>query len=294
MGGMIMSFTVFTDGCSNLPGTLLNKYDIQVLPCSYVLDGVPGVYDGNIEAFDSHAFYDKLRNGASLKTSLLNTHLFLTHLRPELEAGNDVIYIGMSSGVSGTIQAARIAAEELSDDFPERTVRVVDSLGAALGPGLLACRAAELREEGKSAAEAADLLDREVMQLLQFFTVDDLNFLKRTGRVSGATAAIGTVLNIKPLLWGDPTGHIVALKKCRGRKKAIDEIVELYRTRAVHPENQRVGITHGDCPEDAELLASRICEICQPGELVICPHEPFTGAHVGPGMLALFFFGDNR
>ena len=289
-----MSFTVFTDGCSNLPGTLLEKYDIRVLPCSYVLDGVPGTYDGNIEAFDSHAFYDKLRNGASLKTSLLNTHLFLTHLRPELEAGNDVIYIGMSSGVSGTIQAARIAAEELSDDFPERTVRVVDSLGAALGPGLLACRAAELREEGKNAADAADQLDREVMQLLQLFTVDDLNFLKRTGRVSGATAAIGTVLNIKPLLWGDPTGHIVALKKCRGRKKAIDEIVELYRTRAVHPENQRVGITHGDCPEDAELLAKRICEICPPKELVICPHEPFTGAHVGPGMLALYFFGDNR
>ena len=289
-----MSFTVFTDGCSNLPGTLLEKYDIRVLPCSYVLDGVPGTYDGNIEAFDSHGFYDKLRNGASLKTSLLNTHLFLTHLRPELEAGKDVIYVGMSSGISGTIQAARIAAEELSDDFPERTVRVVDSLGAALGPGLLACRAAELREEGKTAADAADQLDQEVMQLLQLFTVDDLNFLKRTGRVSGATAAIGTVLNIKPLLWGDPTGHIVALKKCRGRKKAIDEIVELYRTRAVHPENQRVGITHGDCPEEAELLAKRICEISQPKELVICPHEPFTGAHVGPGMLALFFFGDER
>ena len=289
-----MSFTVFTDGCSNLPGTLLEKYDIRVLPCSYVLDGVPGTYDGNIEAFDSHAFYDKLRNGASLKTSLLNTHLFLTHLRPELEAGKDVIYIGMSSGISGSIQAARIAAEELSDEFPDRTVRVVDSLGAAFGPGLLACRAAELREEGKTAADAADQLDREVMQLLQLFTVDDLNFLKRTGRVSGATAAIGTVLNIKPLLWGDTTGHIVALKKCRGRKKAIDEIVELYRTRAVHPENQRVGITHGDCPEEAELLAKRICEICQPKDLVICPHEPFTGAHVGPGMLALYFFGDNR
>ena len=289
-----MPFVVFTDGCSNLPGDLLKQFDVRVLPCSYVLDGVPGTYDGNIEAFDSHEFYDKLRNGSSLKTSLLNTHLFLTHLRPELEAGKDVIYIGMSSGISGTIQAAKIAAEELTEDFPERTVRVVDSLGAALGPGLLACRAAELRAEGKTAAEAADLLDAEVMQLLQFFTVDDLNFLKRTGRVSGATAAIGTVLNIKPLLWGDPTGHIVALKKCRGRKKAIDEIVELYRTRAVHPEHQRVGITHGDCPEEAELLAKRICEICQPKELVICPHEPFTGAHVGPGMLALFFFGDNR
>ena len=289
-----MSFTVFTDGCSNLPTDLLTKFEIRVLPCSYVLDGEPGVYDGNMDIFDAHAYYDKLRAGSVIKTSLLNSHLFLTHFRPELEAGRDVIYVGMSSGISGTIQAARIAAEELSDDFPERTVRVVDSLGAGFGPGLLACRAAELRNEGKTAVEAADILDALVPQLLQFFTVDDLNFLKRTGRVSGATAAIGTVLNIKPLLWGDPTGHIVALKKCRGRKKAIDEIVELYRTRAVHPENQRIAISHGDCPEEAEILAKRVCEICQPRELIIASHEPVTGSHVGPGMLALFFFGQSR
>lgn len=289
-----MSFTVFTDGCSNLPGRLLDEFDIRVLPCSYVLDGVPGTYEGDIDAFDTHAYYDKLRGGSVMKTSLLNTHLFLTHFRPELEAGRDVIYVGMSSGISGTIQAARIAAEELLEEFPERTVRIVDSLGAGFGPGLLSCRASELRAEGKSATEAADILDEEVMHLLQYFTVDDLNFLKRTGRVSGATAAIGTVLNIKPLLWGDPTGHIVALQKCRGRKKAIDAIVELYRTKAIAPETQRIAISHGDCEEDAKLLADRICEICQPKELIICPHEPFTGAHVGPGMLALFFFGESR
>ena len=289
-----MSFTVFTDACSNLPNYLMNDLKIRVLPCSYVLDGVPGVYDGNIDAFDSHGFYEKMRTGSELKTSLLNTHLFITHFQPELEAGNDVVYVGLSSGVSGTLQAARMAAEELADEFPERTVRVVDSLGACFGPGLLACRAADLRNEGKTATEAADILDEEVMHLLQFFTVDDLNFLKRTGRVSGATAAIGTVLNIKPLLWGDTTGHIVALKKCRGRKKAIEEILELYRTRAIHPENQRVAISHGDCPEEAELLAQRVCEICRPKELIVRPHEPFTGAHVGPGMLALYFFGDHR
>jgi len=289
-----MSYTVFTDGCSNLPGSLLRSLDIRVLPCSYVLDGVPGVYEGDIDAFDTHVYYDKLRAGSEMKTSLLNTHLFLTHFRPELEQGKDVIYVGMSSGISGTIQAARIAAEELEEEFPGRTVRVVDSLGAGFGTGLLSCRASDLRAEGKTASEAADILDIEVMQLLQFFTVDDLNFLKRTGRVSGATAAIGSVLNIKPLLWGDPTGHIVALKKCRGRKKAIDEIVELYRTRAVHPENQRVAISHGDCLAEAELLARRISEICPPKELILCAHEPFTGAHVGPGMLALFFFGEKR
>ena len=289
-----MSYQIFTDACSNLPNDLLRRLDINVLPCSYIMDGVEGVYAGDMDSFDFHGYYDKLRGGSELKTSLINSHMFMTHFRPALEAGEDVVYVGLSSGVSGTLQAARIAAEELEEEFPDRTVYVVDSLGAALGPGLLACRAADLRTEGKSAGEAGAILDEEVKHLLQFFTVDDLNFLKRTGRVSGATAMIGSVLNIKPLLWGDPTGHIVALQKCRGRKKAIDAIVELYRKRAIDAESRRVGITHGDCPEEAELLAKRICEIAQPKELIVVPHEPFTGAHVGPGMLALFFFGDER
>ena len=289
-----MSYAVFTDACSNLPGRILRELSICVLPCSYVMDGVPGVYDGDIDAFDSHGYYNKLRGGSELKTSLINSQLFTDHFRPELEQGKDVVYVGLSSGVSGTLQAARIAAMELEEEFPDRTVAVVDSLGASLGPGLLACRAADLRNEGKTAAEAKEILDGEVPTLLQFFTVDDLNFLKRTGRVSGATAAIGTVLNIKPLLWGDPTGHIVAKAKYRGRKKVIDAIVDLYATMAVDPENRRVAISHGDCPEEAQALADRISAIGKPRELIICPHEPFTGAHVGPGMLGLYFFGTER
>ena len=289
-----MSYTVFTDGCSNLPMSLLEPLEIHVLPCSYTLDDEPGIFDGNLDAFDSHAYYDKLRAGAVMKTSLINSQLFMDHFRPELEKGNDVVYVGLSSGVSGTLQAAKIAAEELMEEFPERTVYVVDSLGASFGPGLLACRAADLRNEGKTATEAGKILDKEVMHLLQIFTVDDLNFLKRTGRVSGATAAIGTILHIKPLLWGDPTGHIVALSKCRGRKKAIEAILEIYRTRAIDAQNQRVAISHGDCLEEAQQLAERVCEICKPKELIICQHEPFTGSHVGPGMLALFYFGEER
>ena len=289
-----MSYKVFTDACSNLPNRLLRELDINVLPCGYEMDGESAVYAGDMDGFDFHAYYDKLRKGSELKTSLINSHLFMEHFRPVLEEGLDVVYAGLSSGVSGTLQSARMAAEELGEEFPERTVYVVDSLGAALGPGLLACRAADLRNEGKTAEEAGAILDDEVTHLLQFFTVDDLNFLKRTGRVSGATAMIGSVLNIKPLLWGDTTGHIVALKKCRGRKKAIDAIVELYRDRAIDAENRRVGITHGDCPEEAAELAKRVCEIAKPKDLIIVPHEPFTGAHVGPGMLALFFFGDER
>ena len=164
-----MHYAVFTDGASNLPGKYLQGMDIHPLPCSYTMDGEPGVYMGDIDAFDAKLYYDKLRAGSRMKTSLLNSQLFQDQFRPYLEQGLDVVYVGMSSGISGTIQAARIAAEELMEDYPERTVRVVDSLGAAFGPGLLACRAADLRGEGKSAGEAGAILDEEVKHLLQLF-----------------------------------------------------------------------------------------------------------------------------
>jgi len=289
-----MSYIVFTDACSNLPSALVKARDIRLLPCAYEMDGVPGVYSGDLDAFDSHAFYDKLRAGSSLKTSLLNASLFSEQFRPALAEGLDVVYVGLSSGVSGTLQNARIAAAELMEEFPGRTVRVVDSLGAGLGVGLLTLRAADLRDAGLCAAAAGEVLDVEVSRLLQFFTVDDLNFLKRTGRVSGATAAIGTVLGIKPLLWGDPTGHIVAYKKLRGRMNAIKAIVEQYREKAVDARDQIVAISHGDCLEEAKILAEMVRKVAKPRELIIAPHEPFTGAHVGPGMLALFFFGAER
>ena len=289
-----MSFAIFTDGCSNLPGRLLRELDIHVLPCTYTVNGEPVTFSGDIEQFDSKAYYDQLRAGMDIKTSLMNTQLFMDHFRPCLEQGLDVLYVGLSSGVSGTYQASCMAAEELMEEFPGRTVRTVDSRGASLGVGILTCRGADFRAEGMDVNAAADALLEESDHLCQYFTVDDLNFLKRTGRVSGATAAIGTVLNIKPLLYGDKEGHIVARAKVRGRKKAIEAILDLYAAKAIHPESGRVAITHGDCPEEAQLLADRVCQIAKPKDLIICPHEPFTGVHVGPGMLALYFFGDCR
>lgn len=289
-----MSFTIFVDGSSNLPGRLLRELGIEILPCTYSMDGVPSTYDGSLDSFDAHSYYEMLRQGGRVQTSLLNTQLFLDSFRPVLERGEDAVYFSMSSGISGTCQAARMAAQELLEEFPERTVRVVDSLGSGFGTGLMACKAADLRAAGKTAAQTADIMDADAQNTLQFFTVDDLNFLKRTGRVSGATAMIGTVLNIKPVLWGDPTGHITARSKHRGRKKAIASIVEEYRSRVEDAENQRVAISHGDCPEDAQALADMVCAVAKPKELIIAPHEPFTGAHVGPGMLALFFHGKKR
>lgn len=289
-----MSFSIFVDGSSNLPGETLRVLNIEILPCTYSMNGVPSTYDGNLDTFNAQEYYNMLRQGGKVQTSLLNTQLFLDAFRPVLERGEDAVYFSMSSGISGTCQAARMAAEELLEEFPNRTVRVVDSLGSGFGTGLMACKASDLRAQGKSAAETADMMDADAQHTLQFFTVDDLNFLKRTGRVSGATAMIGTVLNIKPVLWGDPTGHITARGKYRGRKKAMQAIVEEYRNYVEDAENQRVAISHGDCPEEAQVLADMICAVAKPKQLIIAPHEPFTGAHVGPGMLALFFHGKTR
>lgn len=289
-----MSFVLFTDGGSNLPGRLLKQLDIRVLPCTYTVDGQSVTYNGDIEAFDAHSYYDQLRAGAMITTSLLNTQLFCDHFRPALEEGLDVMYVGFSSGISGTIQAARIAANELMEEFPGRRVRIVDSLGAGLGVGLLTCRGADLRAEGKSADEVADILDEERMQLCEFFTVESLHYLRRSGRISAATFALGTVLDIKPLLRGDEEGHIVSCSKHRGRKRVISAIVDKYAEKVRDAQNSRVFISHGDCPEEAQALAERIRAIAEPRELIVLPHEPFTGCHVGPGMLALFFFGDHR
>lgn len=289
-----MSFAIYTDGCSNLPGEQIRKFGIHVVPCTYTMDGVQYVYDGDIDSFDAPAHYDMLRAGKLIQTSLLNTQLFMDHFRTALAEGQDVIYVGLSSGVSGTYNAARLAAEELKEEYPDRVVRTVDSRGAALGPGLLTLMAADLREEGKPVNEAADLLIAATDDLCEYFTVDDLMFLKRTGRLSGAGAVVGTMLNIKPILRGDEEGHIVAFQKIRGRKKAVETLAKIYEERVVDAGSQRVGITHGDCLEEAQALADRICAIAQPKELILCPHEPFTGSHVGPGMLAVFFFGKGR
>ena len=289
-----MSFAIFTDGCSNLPGEQIRKHNIRVLPCTYTLDGVQYVYNGDIDSFDAPAHYNLLREGHLIKTSLLNSQLFMDHFRVALEEGLDVIYVGLSSGVSGTYNAARLAAEELAEEFPHRRIRTVDSRGAALGPGLLTLMAGDLREAGKTVDEAADALIAATDDLCEYFTVDDLMFLNRTGRLSGAGAMVGSLLNIKPILRGDEEGHIVTYQKIRGRKKAVDTLVKIYEARVVDPENQRVGITHGDCLEEAQALAEKICAVGKPRELLLCPHEPFTGSHVGPGMLAVFFFGKGR
>ena len=287
-----MTFAVFADGTANLPGSLLEG--ITLLPSEYTTDGVPCTYTGDIEHFDMHSYYDSLRSGVVVKTSLLNTELFITNFEPVLKEEQDIVYIAMSSGISGTYNAAVTAANQLMEEYPDRFIHIVDSHGCGFGNGMLAIRAAELSREGTPVRDAAKILDEMVEHCCQYFTVDDLNFLKRTGRVSGAAAFIGTALNIKPILYGDHTGHIVACEKCHGRRKAIKTLAEKYRVKRMDLTAPKVYISNGDCTEDAELLKSLITEVTPDADIIIVPHEPFSGSHVGPGMLGLFFLGKER
>ena len=287
-----MAFAVFADGSANLPKSMLEG--ISLLPNDYTVDGEPQTYWGDVDSFDGHAYYESLRNGSVVCTSLLNTQLFLSRFGPVLTQGLDIIYVSMSSGISGTYNAARLAAEELMELYSGRFIHIVDSLGCGFGTGMLAVRAAQLSREGVDVREAAAILDAEVPHACQYFTVDDLNFLKRTGRVSGMTAKIATVLNIKPILFGDSTGHIISCAKVRGRKNSVEAIVKFYEEKRMEKEGAQVFISHGDCLKDAELLAKLVRQITPNVPITVCQHEPFSGSHVGPGMLALFFWGKER
>lgn len=289
-----MSFAIFSDSACNLPRRQLEEFQVRTIPFSYEREGKLIPCPPYPEDFDGKEYYNYLRNKGVVKTSLIPAGQMEDAFRPTLETGQDILYITISSGISGTVSAALQAAEILREDFPERRVRVLDSLGAGFGVGLLLGRAADCRKAGMSLEETYRALEADRDNLCEFFTVDDLMFLRRTGRVSGVAATLGTMLQLKPLLRGDETGHITVFNKVRGRKRAVETLAELYRKRVRDPQNQRVYLSHGDCPEEAERLAQMVREIAPPKELIVCLHEPLTGAHVGPGMLALFFLGEGR
>lgn len=289
-----MALEIFTDSAANIPREKVEAMGINVIPCSYEVGGKIISCPEVPEDFDGRQFYDLLRGKAEVRTSMTNTHEFEEHFEKALEKGNDVLYISISSGISGTYNASRIAAEELHDKYPERRIETFDSMGAGLGIGLLVLRAAEYRAQGMDLDWILSKLNSDRYGLCEYFTVDDLMHLRRGGRLSGVAAVMGTVLNIKPLLRGDEEGKIVVFSKLRGRKKAIAAIAEEYKAKVKDPASQIVAISHGDCLEDAETLAAMVRKIAEPRELIISMHEPFTGIHVGPGMLSLFFIGSGR
>ncbi len=284
-----MSFTIMTDTSANLPEAYLEEHSIPCIAYSFLIDGV----EPEKFVFDGKRFYDDMRAGTLVTTSQIPPQRYADFFRPELEAGRDVLFVGMSSGISGSFQNANLAAEELRAEFPERRLRLVDALGASLGEGLLVMDAVRWRAAGVGVDAAADRLLGRRYGICQVFTVDDLRYLKRGGRLSNLAAAVGTVLQIKPLLKGDNEGKIVCFEKVRGRRRAIEAMAEKFRQYA-DPGPLTVGIAHADCRADTDALVDMLRAIRSDLEIVSVVYEPVTGSHVGPGTLALFFKGSTK
>lgn len=285
-----MSFSIVTDTSANLQSNHIKDNDITVIPFSYYMDGVEDVCL-EAEGFDSKNFYQQMRNNVRVTTSQINPQRYLEHMEPLVKEGKDILFVGMSSGISGAYASSLIAAEQLREEYPERKIYTVDTLGASLGEGLVVFKAIECRTKGMTIEETTDYLNKFRHNICQIFTVDDLKYLQMGGRISNVTAFTGNLLNIKPLLKGNENGQIVTCGKTRGRKRIIETILKKYEELSAHHDNMLVGISNADCMEDAKYLAEMVNRINPPKEIIIVDHEPATGSYLGPGALALYFEG---
>lgn len=288
-----MSYTIVTDTSSNLPTRLVRDMGLEVVPFMYYIDGSENTCL-DTERFNGDEYYDMIRAGARVTTSQITPQQYIDCFEPILQAGNDIIFVSMSSGISGSCASANMAANMLREQYPQRKIKIVDTRGASLGEGLVAMMGAKLCEAGESVEKAADMLNAMSQRMCQIFTVDDLMHLRRGGRLSNLSAIVGTVLHIKPLLKGNNEGKIVAFEKVRGRKRSIEAIAERYDKLVREPQRQIVGIAQAGCRKDAEYLESLLRRNNPPKEILTVEYEPVTGAHVGPGALALFFVGDEK
>lgn len=283
---------LFTDTSANLPVALTKQHHITVVPFSYTVDGKETDYPDDVD-FDGAAFYGAMRRGAVVKTSMVNPDLMANYFERALSQGDDVLYVGMSGGISGTAHAASLAVEELKEEFPERKIASIDTYAASLGEGLLVVEAARMLENGASFDEIVEKISQRRHVMCQYFTVDDLAYLERGGRVSKAAAIVGTVLKIKPLLRGDDEGKIVQCGKTRGRKQSLTALADFYE-KLVADKSEEIGIAHADDAAGAQFLLDALRQRGFTGECLTVCYEPVTGSHVGPGTVALFFQGIHR
>ena len=287
-------FVIMTDSSCDLPADLAAKMELTVLPLFvYINDKKYANYlDGREISFTD--IYAQLRTKCPAKTSAVNMNDFMKPMEELLQAGKDVLYIGFSSGLSGTYNAGAAAAKELADRYPERKVYAVDSLCASLGQGLLIYHAWQEKQKGKTIEEVRDFTEATKLHLCHWFTIDDLMFLKRGGRVSGTTAVVGSMLNIKPVMHVDNDGHLIKVSTARGRKASIKARADEAGKRGIDLEKQVIFISHGDCADEANYLADIMRTRFHVKDVVVNYVGPVIGAHSGPGTIALFFLGSER
>ncbi len=288
-------FKLVTDNMADLPREYLKEHNVDFVALSYILDGEEY---GKERELDYKDFYGMMRNGKMPTTSQVNPEEAKAFFEECIRENDKILYIAFSSGLSGTFNSGRIAAEEIMEEHPDVKIAVIDSLAASLGEGLLVHKAVKLRDQGKTLEETVEWLESHRLNLVHAFTVDDLFHLHRGGRVSRTAAILGTLVSIKPKLHVDDEGHLILIGKVRGRRKSLDSLVDYMEEKmdSWMQENKEdyVFISHGDALEDAEYVKKRIQERFGMEHFLINNVGPVIGAHSGPGTIALFFMGESR
>lgn len=285
-------FVIFTESGCDLPAHLLEEWGVQCLDLTFRFDGEDKEY-GNSD-METKAFYDRMRAGESAKTAAINMDTFKNAFEEVLKQGKNVLYVGFSSGLSATYHSSTLAAEELNEEYPDSKVITVDTLAASAGQGMLVWLAVDTKKKGGSIEDTAAAVENHKMNLAHWFTVDDLEYLKRGGRVSPAVAFVGGLLGIKPILHVDDEGHLIKMGTIRGRKAALKGLVDKYKELACCPGASPVYICHADCDGDVEILKNLLDETCGCDVDLVVDIGPVIGSHSGPGTIAVFFLGKER
>lgn len=294
-----MGFRIIVDSGANIPAEQVKKYDIDVISFVVTVDGREQVcFEPDMtfeeEMLAGKAYYDAMRSGAEVSTSLLNSYKFAEFFEPFLKKGEDILCINLSGNISGTYNEACRAANELREQYTERKIEVIDAKNASLGQGLLAVYASIMRNDEIAFDKIVKTIRGYVPRINGVFTVDDLKYLAKTGRIKKTTALAGNVLNIKPILRGNSDGFIVEFKKVRGRKKSLDELLNLIVNNIENPSEQIFGIAHADAYEEACALAEKVKEKTGVKEVMMTSYDFCTGSHVGPDTVAVFFLAKDR
>ncbi|MBE6625944.1 MAG: DegV family protein [Ruminococcaceae bacterium] len=286
------NYIIFTDSACDLTEETLADWGVKYIELTYTFSDSPRQW-GNYE-LDAPEFYQKMREGGVAKTSAININGFIEAFEPIVADGADVLYLGFSGGLSSTVSSAAMAANQLCEKYPERRIIVIDTLAASAGQGLLVHLAVEAKRGGADMDAVAAVVRENILKLAHWFTVDDLVYLKRGGRVSAAAAFVGGMLGIKPVLHVDNEGHLIAMEKVRGRRTSLKLMAQKYAETAETPDAGVVYISHGDCIDDALTLAGMLKEAHGVDVSLITEIGSVIGAHSGPGTLALFYIAKER
>ena len=283
------AYLIVTDSTTDLPKSYYEEKGVPVISLSYILDGV--TYE-DMNGLSGREFFDKIRAGSMPTTSQINPEQAREKLEPIVKEGNDILYIGFTSGLSGSYNSVRMAAEELKEEYPERKIVTIDSLCASMGEGLLLYKAVQLKEQGKSLEEVAEWVENNKMNICHDVTIDDLFHLHRGGRVSKASAVVGSIIKIKPMIHVNEEGKLIVIGKERGRKKAMLSLIDRMEEKSKGFDNDVAMIVHGDVEEDAEFLKKQIQERFGIQNVIINGIGSVIGSHTGPGVISIFYMGD--